>query len=82
MSQLIYLIIIFVLSFAMSMIYFLFNNGKLLKLFLIMVFSLIFTYVCYLYNCFIFNEYVILDILYSVYIAYIVKIYVNKRFKK
>ena len=49
---------------------------------MIIIFSLIFSYVCYLYNCFIFNEYVILDILYSVYIAYIVKIRVNKKLMK
>lgn len=82
MSQLIYLIIIFILSFMMSIIFFLFRNGNLFKLFLIIVFSLLFTYVCYLYNCFIFNEYVILDILYAIYIAYIVKMYVNKKLKK
>lgn len=82
MSQLIYLVIIFILSFIMSMIYFFFNNSKLLKLFLIFIFSFVFTYLCYLYNCFIFNEYVILDILYAIYIAYIVKMYVNKKLKK
>lgn len=83
MSQLVYLILIFVVSFIMSIIYFFANHiSKVCKLFLIIGFSLVFTYVCYLYNYFIFNEYVILDILYSVYIAYIVKMYVNRRLKR
>lgn len=65
-------------------LFFMFNNsrGPIIKLLMIILFSLIFSYVCYIYNYFIFNEYVILDILYSVYIAYIVKMYVNKKLNK
>lgn len=83
MSQLVYLMLIFIISFILSLI-FMFNKrrGPVIKLLMIIIFSLIFSYVCYLYNCFIFNEYVILDILYSVYIAYIVKIRVNKKLMK
>ncbi len=83
MSQLVYLMLIFIISFILSLI-FMFNKrrGPIVKLLMIIIFSLIFSYVCYLYNCFIFNEYVILDILYSVYIAYIVKIRVNKKLMK
>ena len=83
MSQLVYLMLIFIISFILSLI-FMFNKrrGPIGKLLMIIIFSFIFSYVCYLYNCFIFNEYVILDILYSVYIAYIVKIRVNKKLMK
>lgn len=83
MSQLVYLIVIFIVAFIESL-FFMFNNnrGCFVKLLMIIAFSLIFSYVCYLYNFFIFNEYVILDILYSVYIAYIVKMRVNKKLNK
>ena len=83
MSQLVYLILIFIISFILSLV-FMFNNkrGPIIKLLMIILFSLVFSYVCYLYNCFIFNEYVILDILYSVYIAYIVKVRVKKKVNK
>lgn len=83
MNQLVYLILIFIVAFLLSLFFMINKNrGPIVKLILIIIFSLIFSYACYLYNYFIFNEYVILDILYSVYIAYIVKIRVNKRLNK
>lgn len=83
MNQLIYLVLIFIISFVLSLFFMVNNNrGPIIKLLLIIIFSLIFSYVCYIYNYFIFNEYVILDVLYSVYIAYVVKIHVNKRLNK
>lgn len=83
MSQLVYLILIFVISFILSLTFMLANNvGPFVKLIMTILFAFIFAYVCYLYNYFIFNEYVILDILYSVYIAYIVKMRVNKKLKR
>lgn len=83
MSQLVYLILIFIVAFSLSL-FFMFNNsrGPIVKLFMIIIFSLIFAFVCYKYNYFIFNEYVILDVLYSVYIAYVVKMRVNRKLNK
>lgn len=77
-----YLVIIFIVSFILSSFYlFCIKFNKLFKLFLIMIFSLVFTYCCYKANYFIFNEYVVLDILYAVYISYIVKTGVKKKIK-
>lgn len=82
MSQLVYLVIIFIVSFILSSFYlFCIKFNKLIKLLIIILFSLIFSYCCYKVNYFIFNEYVVLDILYAVYISYIVKTSVKKKFK-
>lgn len=80
MNQLIYMVIIFIMSFIMTFIYInLININKLLKLFLVLLFTFIFIFICYIYNYFIFNEYVILSILYGLYIANFVKMYVKKK---
>ncbi len=82
MSQLIYLIVVFVLSFSLSLFYLMvINFNKVIKLFIVILSAFIFTFICYNYNCFIFNEYVVLDILYAIYISYIVKTYVKKKLK-
>lgn len=82
MSQLIYLIIVFITSFILSLIYFMcINFNKVFKFILMFICVLVFSSICYLYNYFIFNEYVLLVILYAIYISYIVKSCVNKKFK-
>lgn len=83
MSQVIYLVLIFFVSLTMTLLYlFLGKLGKFIKLLLIFLFSILFSYICYLYNYFIFNEYVFLTILYAIYIGNLVKIGVNKRINK
>lgn len=83
MSQVIYLVIIFFVSFIMTLLYLFINKlGKFIKLLLIIIFSIIFSYICYLYNYFIFNEYVFLTILYAIYTGNLVKVGVNKRINK
>lgn len=83
MSQVIYLVIIFFVSFIMTLLYLFINKlGKFIKLLLIILFSIIFSYICYLYNYFIFNEYVFLTILYAIYTGNLVKVGVNKRINK
>lgn len=83
MSQVIYLVLIFLISLSMTLFYlFLGKLGKFIKLLLIIIFSFLFSYVCYLYNFFIFNEYVFLTILYAIYTGNLVKIGVKKRINK
>ena len=83
MSQVIYLVLIFFVSLTMTILYlFLGKLGKFIKLLLIFLFSILFSYICYLYNYFIFNEYVFLTILYAIYIGNLVKLGVNKRINK
>lgn len=83
MSQVIYLVLIFFVSLTMTLLYlFLGKLGKFIKLLLIFLFSILFSYICYLYNYFIFNEYVFLTILYAIYIGNLVKLGVNKRINK
>lgn len=82
MSQLIYLIIVFITSFILSSLYFMcINFNKLFKFILMLICVLVFSSVCYLYNYFIFNEYVLLVILYAIYISYVVKSCVNRKIK-
>jgi hypothetical protein len=82
MSQLIYLIIIFIISFILSLFYLIcIRFNKFVKLIITILSTFIFTFTCYKYNYFIFNEYVVLDVLYAIYIAYIVKSHVNKKNK-
>lgn len=82
MNQLIYLLIIFLVSFGLSSIYMWgIKIYKILKLIYVILAALIFSYVCYLFNYFIFNEYVVLTILYGIYISYIVKNRVKKLLK-
>lgn len=80
MNQLIYMIIIFAMSFLMTFTYIsLININKVIKLLLVLLFTSLFIFVCYIYNYFVFNEYVILSILYGLYIANFVKMYVKKK---
>ncbi len=79
MNQLIYLLLIFSVSFTLAMIYFLcLKMYKVVKIVITLVSILTLTCVCYMYNYFVFNEYVVLTILYAIYFAYIVKIHVKK----
>ena len=82
MSQFKYLILIFFITFILGLIYFFcikFNN--LFKLIYIFFCTFFISFIGYLYNYFIFNEYVVLDILYAVYVSYIVKVSVKRKFK-
>lgn len=82
MSQFLYLILIFFVTFILGLIYFFcikFNN--LFKLIYIFFCTFFISFIGYLYNYFIFNEYVVLDILYAVYVSYIVKVSVKRKFK-
>lgn len=80
MNQLIYMIIIFAMSFIMTFTYIsLININKVIKLLLVLIFTSLFIFVCYIYNYFVFNEYVILSILYGLYIANFVKMNVKKK---
>lgn len=82
MSQLVYIIIVFVLSFILSFIYlFCINMNKFLKICYSLISVIIFSLICYHYNYFIFNEYVVLGILYGVYMSCVVKNCVKKVFK-
>lgn len=82
MSQLVYLIIIFIISFILSSIYLWgINLSKIIKVLFMIVSVFIFSFVCYIYNCFIFNEYVVLAILYAIYFANVVKMCVKKKIK-
>lgn len=82
MNQLVYLVLIFIITFILSYFYFFcIKYNRLFKLLMIILFSLLFTLCCYKFNYFIFNEYVVLDILYAIYISYAVKINVKKKNK-
>lgn len=82
MSQLVYLLIIFIMSFLMSSLYlWSININKGFKIVFSLASIIIFTIVCFLYNCFIFNEYVVLTILYSVYFSNVVKMCVKRKLK-
>lgn len=82
MNQLIYLIIIFILTFLVSSIYlWCINLNKIIKILIAFLSIFIFSFVCYIYNCFIFNEYVVITLLYAIYIASVVKMCVKKRLK-
>lgn len=81
MSQLIYLLVIFFMTFILSSVYlWCIQVNKVVKLIFIILSVFIFSIVCYLYNCFIFNEYVVLTILYSIYFSNFVKIAVKRKF--
>lgn len=79
MNQLIYIFLIVFISSIFSLIYqLLINKNKFIKIFLSLIFSFIFVYLCYLYNYFIFNIYVVISIILGCYFGYIVKNGVKK----
>ena len=79
MNQLIYIMLIFVLSFTFATVYMkLIYTSRIVKLLVILSFSVLFSFIVYKYNYFVINEYVFLSVLYGVYISYVVKKNVNK----
>lgn len=82
MSQVTYLILVFIISFIMSYFYFVIKSmNSFIKLITVILLTFLFSFICYQYNYFILNEYVILTILYAVYVSYLVKTYVKKKKK-
>lgn len=82
MSQLVYILLVFIISFILSYIYlWCINLNKFIKICYSCLSIIVFSVVCYIYNYFIFNEYVVLGILYGIYMSCVVKNGVKKYFK-